>query len=172
MNAILINRSAFERALANAGPMTEQQRKAMFARRQGLASKPRPPAIPTRPSSSAPSSSRPPLTHPAAHRPVPLGMKAPAGGVPLAPQLTSSHPGGGQVAYDANGNVLSFTPSGKAVSTPGSRRDRPPSMFSPGGQLVPRPDRGIGVPGWYVPGGGGGPGLMGGVAKALKSAGK
>ena len=33
MNVILMNRSAFERALANAGPMTDEQRRAMFARR-------------------------------------------------------------------------------------------------------------------------------------------
>ena len=33
MNVILMNRAAFERALANAGPMTDEQRRAMFARR-------------------------------------------------------------------------------------------------------------------------------------------
>ena len=154
MTAILMNRAAFERAIANAGPMTEKQRRAMFARRQGRSAGPRP--VPTRPTTPAP---------------FPPGLKVP-GGLPTTPSPTTSRAGGGQATYDANGNVLSFTPSGKAVSTPGSRRDRPPSMFSPGGQLVPRPDRGIGVPGWYVPGGGGGPGLMGGVAKALKSAGK
>ncbi len=34
MNPILINRTAIIRAVANAGPMTEQQRRAMFARRR------------------------------------------------------------------------------------------------------------------------------------------
>ena len=143
MNVILMNRAAFERALANAGPMTEQQRRAMFARQRQNG----------RPSAVAASRSL--------GAPIVPGLSAPRR-VSIAMKY-----GGGTTTVSGGTTRTTLPPS--ATPVPGGRANMPPVRITPDGRIIPLPDRGVGLPGWYVPGGGGGPGLSGSL-KPRKSA--
>ena len=133
MNVILMNRAAFERALANAGPMTEQQRRAMFARQRQNG----------RPSAVAASRSL--------GAPIVPGLSAPRR-VSIAMKY-----GGGTTTVSGGTTRTTLPPA--ATSKPGSRG---PAVGSP--EWWKQHPEVPGNPGWYAPGGGGGPGLGGGVS--------
>ncbi|MBP7427846.1 MAG: hypothetical protein KBC05_00360 [Candidatus Hydrogenedentes bacterium] len=146
MPAILMNRAAVERALANAGPMTEQQRRAMFARQRQKGG----PSVAASRSQSAPvvpGSSTPGRVS------VPMAPVQPSGRVSIAVKY-----GAGPFTITESGGITRITLPQKKTATPGSRG---PAVGSPE-WWKQRPEV-PGNPGWYVPGGGGGPGLGGGV---------
>ena len=167
MPTILMNRAAVERAIANAsGPMTEQQRRAMFARRREQGASRGSTTALTEEKYRERFGSFPRLVYPAPASPgeisVPPMPRAAPGRVSIAMKY-----GGGTTTV--SGGTTRTTRPPAAMPVPGSRANMPPVRITPDGRIIPLPDRGVGLPGWYVPGGGGGPGLSGSL-KPRKSA--
>ena len=156
MNVILMNRAAFERALANAGPMTEQQRRAMFARRREQGASRASTTALTEEQYRERFGSFPRLVYPAPVSPgeisVPPMPRAAPGRVSIAMKY-----GGGTTTVSGGTTRTTLPPA--ATSKPGSRG---PAVGSP--EWWKQHPEVPGNPGWYAPGGGGGPGLGGGVS--------